>query len=335
MTAAIEVTVSAPRRACADAARPQHACRQVHCRPDAADRLELKGGGEGRVLCFTFIPLARKLLPALLDDLVAALKGRSFGYEEAAAVHDAGEKRLTHIGHEGLAKMALSMFDMAVHDALRARPAYPSRAARRQGGAAADLQQLRPRPHGAARRRARPRSWWPSTAASPTSSCAWAASGRPRVRRVPGGARCRGAGRGDLVRLQSGAFLGDRARDLPRHRWAGPCLDRGAGRLRRLRYAGAARDQARHADPDRENWWSWRVGKAAIEMGACDYHAGPAAHRRRHRLDAARARGPAPYRSLRTCRRTTRRTCVSATPTRHWLEFMDWGQHLWPIRSCR
>src|SRR5262249_43412811 len=60
--------------------------------------LELKGGGAGRALCFTFIPLAQKLVPALLDELVATVKGRAFGYDEAAAIHDLGQKRLTHLG---------------------------------------------------------------------------------------------------------------------------------------------------------------------------------------------------------------------------------------------
>ena len=75
--------------------------------------LETKGGGVGRALCFTFIPLAQKLLPPLIEELVASVKGRKIAFAEAPAVHDAGEKRLTHLGHEGLAKMALSMFDMA------------------------------------------------------------------------------------------------------------------------------------------------------------------------------------------------------------------------------
>ena len=87
--------------------------------------LETKGGGVGRALCFTFIPLAQKLLPALIEELVASAKGRRIAFADAPAVHDAGEKRLTHLGHEGLAKMALSMFDMALHDALAREAGLP------------------------------------------------------------------------------------------------------------------------------------------------------------------------------------------------------------------
>jgi hypothetical protein len=45
---------------------------------------------------------------------------------------------------------------------------------------AADLQQLRPRHHGAGDAAREAKDLWPSTAASPTSSCAWAASGATR-----------------------------------------------------------------------------------------------------------------------------------------------------------
>ena len=87
--------------------------------------LETRGGGVGRALCFTFIALAQKLLPPLIEELVASVKGRRIAFADAPAVHDAGEKRLTHLGHEGLAKMALSMFDMVLHDALAREAGLP------------------------------------------------------------------------------------------------------------------------------------------------------------------------------------------------------------------
>src|SRR5262245_15784964 len=87
--------------------------------------LELKGGGVGRALCFTFIPIALKVVPILLDELVAGARGRKITLADAPALHDAGQKRLTHLGHEGVAQMALSMFDMAVHDALAREAGLP------------------------------------------------------------------------------------------------------------------------------------------------------------------------------------------------------------------
>src|SRR5262245_23597165 len=80
--------------------------------------LELKGGGVGRALCFTFLPIGLKVVPILLEELVTGAKGRKIALADAPAVHDAGQKRLTHMGHEGVAQMALSMFDMALYDAL-------------------------------------------------------------------------------------------------------------------------------------------------------------------------------------------------------------------------
>src|SRR4029079_4482284 len=61
----------------------------------------------------------------LIEELAASVKGRKIAFEDAPAVHDACEKRLTHLGHEGLAKMALSMFDMVLHEALAREAGLP------------------------------------------------------------------------------------------------------------------------------------------------------------------------------------------------------------------
>jgi mandelate racemase len=79
-----------------------------------------------------------------------------------------------------------------------------------------------------------------------------------------------------------------------------------------------------------ENWWSWRVGKAAIEMGACDYVmpdllriGGVTGWMRLARVAQVRA---VPFSSHLSPDYSAH--VLAATPTRHWLEYMDWGQDL-------
>src|ERR1700733_15147109 len=67
--------------------------------------LELKGGGVGRVLGFTFVAIGLKVIPILLEELLGTVKGRTIAYADLPDVHDAGQKKLTHLGHEGAAKM--------------------------------------------------------------------------------------------------------------------------------------------------------------------------------------------------------------------------------------
>ena len=85
-----------------------------------------------------------------------------------------------------------------------------------------------------------------------------------------------------------------------------------------------------------ENWWSWRVGKAAIEMGACDYImpdllriGGVTGWMRLARVAEARA---VPFSSHLSPDYSAH--VLAATPTRHWLEYMDWGQDLLRTRWC-
>jgi mandelate racemase len=72
------------------------------------------------------------------------------------------------------------------------------------------------------------------------------------------------------------------------------------------------------------------VGKAAIEMGACDYImpdllriGGVTGWMRLARVAEARA---VPFSSHLSPDYSAH--VLAATPTRHWLEYMDWGQDL-------
>jgi mandelate racemase len=294
--------------------------------------LELKGGGVGHALCFTFIPLARKLVPALLGELVAAVKGRSFGYGEAAAVHDSCEKRLTHLGHEGLAKMAISMFDMAVHDAL----------ARAAGVPLYELLGGRPEP-------------------IPTyNSCGLGLMAPADAAREAKELVAEHGGFSHVKLRMGREHAADEVAAYQAVRAAvGPDVviscdfNQGLASATALEtcraidglglawieepvayddYDTQARLATKLATPIQigENWWSWRVGKAAIEMGACDLImpdllriGGVTGWMRLARVAEARA---VPFSSHLSPDYSAH--VLSATPTRHWLEFMDWGQDL-------
>ena len=293
--------------------------------------LELKGGGVGRVHGPDLLALGLKLVPVVLEELAASLKGRKIAAEDLPEVHDAGQKLLSHLGHEGVAQMALSMFDMALHDAMAREAGVPlyqllggRRSRSRPTTAAASA-------HGAAGRGARGqgagrRAWrlLAHQAAHGPRAC-----GR-RGRRLQGRARRRRAGCADLVRLQPGprsanALETCRAIDGLGLTWIEEPIAYDD-------YDTQARLATKLATPIQvgENWWSWRVGKAAIEMGACDYVmpdlvriGGVTGWMRLARVAEARA---VPFSSHLSPDLSAH--VLAATPTRHWLEFMDWGQDL-------
>ena len=294
--------------------------------------LELKGGGAGHALCFTFIPLAQKLVPALLDELVASVKGRSFGYEEASAIHDLGEKRLTHLGHEGLAKMALSMFDMAVHDALARAAGVPLY--RLLGGTSAPLPTYHSCGLGIME---------PTDVAREAREMLAEHGGFTHMKLRMG--RDEVAAEVAAYKAVRSAVGPDIAISCDFNQGLAPttALDTcraidGLG-LAWIEepvvyddYDTQARLATKLATPIQvgENWWSWRVGKAAIEMGACDYVmpdllriGGVTGWMRLARVAEARA---VPFSSHLSPDYSAH--VLAATPTRHWLEFMDWGQDL-------
>ena len=294
--------------------------------------LELKGGGVGHALCFTFVPVGLKVIPLLLDEIVGALKGRAISADGLADAHDAGQRKLTHLGHEGAAMMALSMFDMALHDAMARAAGVPLYAL--LGGKSEPL---------------------------PTyNSCGLGLMPLPELARE---ARELAAEHGGFAHMKLRMGRGDAASEVAAYeavrQTVGPDMliscDFNQGLEARHAYDTCraiddlglawieepvvyddydtqARLTRKLATPVSvgENWWSWRVGKAAIEMGACDYVM----------PDLLRIGGVTGW--MRLARAAEQRAVpfsshlspdysahvLAATPTRHWLEFMDWGQDL-------
>lgn len=294
--------------------------------------LETKGGGAGRALCFTFIPLAQKIVPILLDELVAALKGRKISVEDAPGAHDAGQKRLSHIGHEGLAQMALSMFDMALYDALAREAGVPLY--RLLGGRPDPLPTYNSCGLGIME---------PAEAAREARELIAEHGGFSHIKLRMGRDRAAGevaAYRAVRDAVGPGVTISvDFNQGLPVADALETCRAIDGLGLAWIEepvvyddYDTQARLATKLATPIQigENWWSWRVGKAAIEMGACDYVmpdllriGGVTGWMRLARVAEARA---VPFSSHLSPDYSAH--VLAATPTRHWLEFMDWGQDL-------
>ena len=263
--------------------------------------LETKGGGVGRALCFTFIPLAQKLLPPLIEELVATVKGRKISFADAPAVHDAGEKRLTHLGHEGLAKMALSMFDMALYDALAREAGVPLY--QLLGGKAEPLPTYNSCGLGIMEPAQAAREARELVAEHGGFSHVKLRMGREHAAQEIAAYRAvRDAVGPDVI------ISVDFNQGLPAATALDTCRAIDGLGLAWIEEPVAyddydtqaqARHQARHTHPDRREL----VELARRQGGDRDgrlrhHHAGPPAHRRRHRLDAARARGRGPRRAV-------------------------------------
>jgi len=294
--------------------------------------LELKGGGQGRALCFTFMPIGLKVVPILLEAIVDAVKGRKISFAEAAAVHDLCQKSVTHMGHEGVAQMALSMFDMALHDALAREAGVPLY--KLLGGTNAPLPTYHSCGLGLME---------PADAAREAREMAAEHGGFTHMKLRMG----RDSAAGEVaaykaVRSAVGPDMlisCDFNQGLPSASALDTCRAIDGLGLTWIEEPVAYDDydtQARLATKLNtpiqigENWWSWRVGKAAIEMGACDYVmpdllriGGVTGWMRLARVAEARA---VPFSSHLSPDYSAH--VLAATPTKHWLEFMDWGQDL-------
>jgi mandelate racemase len=294
--------------------------------------LELKGGGAGRVLGFTFVAVGLRIIPVLLEELLSTVKGRKIAFADLPGVHDAGEKKITHLGHEGAAKMALSMLDMALYDAMAREAGVPLW--RLLGG------------------RPDPIPTYNSCGLGLMAPDAAAREAKELVAEHGGFTHVKlRMGRDDAA-AEVSAFKAVRSAigpavliscDFNQGLPAATALDTcraidGLG-LAWIEepvayddYDTQARLATKLATPINvgENWWSWRVGKAAVEQGACDYImpdllriGGVTGWMRLARVAEARA---VPFSSHLSPDYSAH--VLAATPTRHWLEFMDWGQDL-------
>jgi mandelate racemase len=294
--------------------------------------LETRGGIAGRVLAMTFIALGLKLVPVVLDELVTAVAGRKIAYEDLPAVHDACQKRLSHLGHEGVTQMALSIFDMALYDAV----------ARAAGVALYKLLGGTLEP------------------IATYNSCGLGLMEAADAAREAKELLAEHGGFSHLkLRMGRASVIDEVAVYKAVRDVVGPdvliSVDFNQGlevtsALQTCRaidglglawieepvvyddYDTQVRLARKLATPLQlgENWWSWRVGKAAIEQGACDCVmpdllriGGITGWMRLARV--AHAQGM-PFSSHLSPDVSAH--ALAATPTRHWLEFMDWGQDL-------
>lgn len=329
----VEITDIRIRRALAPLRRPLRVSfgEFTHA-PFLLIDLETKGGVTGRVLAFTFSKLALKLVPTLLEDLAAFARGRAVAAHGVAAFHDACQKRLMLLGHEGVTQLALSMFDMAVHDALARTAGVPLYAF--LGAQAVSIPAYNSCGLGLLD---------PDAAAREAQELVREHGGFTHIKMRLGRARLdddiaairavrEAVGPGILVSC-------DFNQALPAARALEACRAIDGLGLAWIEepvayddYATQARLTAKLSTPVQigETWWSWRVGTAAIAGRASDYImpdilriGGVTGWMRVAR--AAEAAG-VPFSSHLSPEFSAH--ALAATPTRHWLEFMDWGQEL-------
>ncbi len=300
--------------------------------PMLAIELETKGGIPGRMLGFTFHRLGLTLLPPILKHLTDFAKGKSLTFAGLAAFHDSCQKNLMLIGHEGVTQMALSMFDMVIHDALARSAGVP-------------LYKL--------------------LGAGPVSLPAYNSCGGSLVPPDAAAKEARelvgehGGFKHIKIRLGRTHFNDDVAavravrnvigpemavsvdfnQALPAHRAYQICRALDNENLAWIEepvtyddYELQARLAAKLVTPLQtgETMWHWRVAARAMQMRACDYIM----------PDILRIGGVTGWLRVAQAAALTSTPMSShlspefsahvlaATPTRHWLEFMDWGQDL-------
>ena len=300
--------------------------------PFLAVEVQCKGGISGRLIGFTFHKLGLKLVPEVLEHLVAQTKGRPIHFEDMAAFHDACQKSLMLLGHEGVTQMGLSMFDMALHDALAQAAGVPlwTLLGGKRGpiasynscglgilspqDAAKQARELASEHGGFAH--IKMRLGRPSLVADITAIKAVREAIGPNIalsvdfnQALPSPSAletCRALDGLGLAWVEEPVVFDD--------------------------FETQARLAAKLATPLQigETWWHWRVAKRAIDMRAGDYImpdilriGGVTGWMRTAR---AAALASVPFSSHLSPEYSAH--LLAATPTAHWLEYMDWAQDL-------
>ena len=333
VTASITINSVKVRRAMVPLRRPMATSFGVFTHgPFLFVDLECAGGLVGRVSAFAFHALGLRLVPEVLHELGAAFKGRSIALHDAAAIHDAGQKKLMLVGHEGITQFGLSIFDMAIHDALGRAAGLPLY--RLLGGARVDLPAYNSCGLGIAELPALRREAHELAAAHGGFSHVKMRLGRGRIDDDRSAIKAVREVLGDKIQLSV-----DFNQALPSVSALEACRaidDLGLAWIEEPvvydDYETQARLTAKLATPVQigETWWHWRVAQRAIAMTAADYCmpdilriGGVTGWMRTARVAEAASMPMSSHLSPEYSAHV-----LAATPTRHWLEFMDWGQDL-------
>ncbi len=294
--------------------------------------LECAGGLVGRVNAFTFHALGQRLIPDVLAELAGHFKGRAIELDDVPAVHDVGQKKLMLLGHEGITQMGLSIFDMALHDALGRANGLPLY--RLLGAKSVAIQTYNSCGMGIAERPELVREARALVAEHGGFSHIKMRLGRANVRDDLLAIRAVREAVGDDVQLSV-----DFNQALPSVAALEACRLIDNERLAWIEepvtyddYETQARLTAKLSTPIQigETWWHWRTAQRAMQMKASDYCmpdilriGGVTGWMRTARAAAGISMPMSSHLSPEFSAHV-----LAATPTRHWLEFMDWSQDL-------
>lgn len=301
--------------------------------PFLAVDLETSQGIVGRVPAFTFHRLGLKTVPPALEYLASiAAAGPPVSAQNVGEMHDRWQLAMRLLGHEGVTQMALSIFDMAVHDALAQANGVPLW--QMLGGKAASLQSYNSCGLGIAE---------PGAVAREAKELVSEHGGFTHIKMRLG----RNDATGEVAAIRAvREAIGPAVTLSVDYNQALPAV-RALDETRAIDDLGLAWIEepvpyddyptqaaltAKLRTPVQvgETWWHWRVAERAMAMRASDYImpdllriGGITGWLRVARAAAAHGIPMSSHLSPEYSAHA-----LAATPTAHWLEFMDWGQDL-------